>query len=190
MSKNMVIIERIKSETEAVVGELLDTASLRRGDILVVGCSTSEVVGGVIGKNSSSEAAVAIYEAIAPKLEKSGVYLAAQCCEHLNRALVVERECAEKYGLCEVCVLPRPHAGGSWATCAYGSMKDPVMVESVSAHAGIDIGLTLIGMHLRPVAVPVRINQEYILEARVVCARTRPKLIGGIRAEYPDGYSR
>lgn len=184
------MIERIKAEAEAVLDELLDAASLRRGDILVVGCSTSEVVGGVIGKNSSAEAAAAIYEAIAPKLRERGVYLAAQCCEHLNRALVVERECAEKYGLCEVCVLPRPHAGGSWATCVYGAMDDPVMVESISAHAGIDIGLTLVGMHLRPVAVPVRTKQDSILNARVVCARTRPKLIGGIRAEYPEGYSR
>lgn len=188
--KTMDVNERIKAEAAAVADELLDAAALRRGDILVVGCSTSEVVGGVIGKNSSADAAAAIYAAIAPKLEERGIYLAAQCCEHLNRALVVERECAEKYSLCEVCVLPRPHAGGSWATCVYGSMKDPVMVESVSAHAGIDIGLTLIGMHLRPVAVPVRTKHERILEARVVCARTRPKLIGGIRAEYPDGYSR
>lgn len=184
------MIERIKAEAEAVLDELLDVASLRRGDILVVGCSTSEVVGGVIGKNSSAEAAAAIYEAIAPKIRERGVYLAAQCCEHLNRALVVERECAEKYGLCEVCVLPRPHAGGSWATCVYGAMDDPVMVENISAHAGIDIGLTLVGMHLRPVAVPVRTKQDSILNARVVCARTRPKLIGGIRAEYPEGYSR
>lgn len=182
--------EQISSEARAVLCELLETAGLRRGDILVVGCSTSEVVGGRIGKNSSSDVADAIYGAFAPVLSEKGIFLAAQCCEHLNRALVVERACAEKYGLCEVCVLPAPHAGGSWATKVYGSMTDPVMVESIAAHAGIDIGLTLIGMHLRPVAVPVRTAQRTIGAATVVTARTRARLIGGARAIYPDGYSR
>ena len=182
--------ERIKAETQAVVDDLLETAALRRGDILVVGCSTSEVVGGTIGKNSSANAAEAIYNAIAPTLAQRGIWLAAQCCEHLNRALVVERECADIDRLDEVCVRPQAHAGGSWATKVYDSMKDPVMVEHIAAHAGIDIGLTLLGMHLRPVAVPVRTAQRTIGLATVVTARTRPKLIGGARAVYPDGFSR
>lgn len=190
MTDEAMMKEKIKAEAQAVLEELLESASLRAGDILVVGCSTSEVVGGTIGKNSSADAAEAIYEAIAPVLADRGIWLAAQCCEHLNRALVVERECAERYGLDEVCVRPQPHAGGSWATKVYDSMNDPFMVERISAHAGIDIGLTLIGMHLRPVAVPVRTKQRTIGCAAVVTARTRPKLIGGARAVYPDGFSR
>lgn len=190
MTDEVMMKEKIKSEAQAVLEELLESASLRAGDILVVGCSTSEVVGGTIGKNSSADTAEAIYEAIAPVLADRGIWLAAQCCEHLNRALVVERECVERYGLDEVCVRPQPHAGGSWATKVYDSMNDPVMVERISAHAGIDIGLTLIGMHLRPVAVPVRTKQRTIGCAAVVTARTRPKLIGGARAVYPDGFSR
>lgn len=190
MSDTLFTTEQIKAGTRAVLDELLEAAALRAGDILAVGCSTSEVVGGTIGKNSSEEAAGAIYEAIAPVLAQKGIWLAAQCCEHLNRALVVERECAERYGLCEVCVRPRPHAGGSWAARAYDSMKDPVVAERIAAHAGIDIGLTLIGMHLRPVAVPVRTATRTIGLAPVVTARTRPKLIGGARAEYPEDPSR
>ncbi|MCQ2355198.1 MAG: TIGR01440 family protein [Clostridia bacterium] len=178
--------DKVRSEAQAVLLELLDVAGLKPGNILVVGCSTSEVAGGTIGKNCSAEAAQAIYDAAAPILQERGIYLAAQCCEHLNRALVVERACAEKYGLDEVCVKPQPHAGGSWATKVYGEAEDPVMVESIRAHAGIDIGLTLIGMHLRPVAVPVRTVTRKIGSAVVVTARTRPKLIGGERAKYPD----
>ncbi len=177
--------ENIAAEAADVLRELMEKASLRRGDILVIGCSTSEVVGGVIGKDSSSDAAEAIYSAVAPLLAEKGVFLAAQCCEHLNRALVVERECAEKYGLTEVCVKPQPHAGGYWATRVYAEMSEPTMVESVAAHAGVDIGLTLIGMHLRAVAVPVRTATSKIGNAVVVTAKTRPKLIGGERAVYP-----
>lgn len=178
--------EKVRRETEAVLRELLETAKLRPGNILVIGCSTSEIAGGTIGKNCSAEAADAVFDAVKPILDEKGIFLAAQCCEHLNRALVVERACAEKYQLCEVCVKPQPHAGGSWATRAYAGAEDPVMVENVQAHAGMDIGLTLIGMHLRPVAVPVRCVQRTIGAAAVVTARTRPKLIGGERAKYPD----
>lgn len=177
---------KVKKETEEVVLQLLDEAGLRRGDILVIGCSTSEVAGGTIGKNSSAEAADAIYDAVLPLLNERGIYLAAQCCEHLNRALVVDRACAEKYNLDEVCVKPQPHAGGSWATKVYENTAEPVMVENIRAHAGIDIGLTLIGMHLRSVAVPVRTATRQIGNAAVVTARTRPKLIGGERAKYPN----
>lgn len=190
MTDELLTDERIKREAQAVVDGLLEAAALRKGDILVVGCSTSEVMGGTIGKNSSANAAEAIYEAIAPTLAERGIWLAAQCCEHLNRALVVESECADMYRLDEVCVRPQAHAGGSWAVKVYESMKDPIMVEHIAAHAGIDIGLTLIGMHLRPVAVPVRTAQRTVGLATVVTARTRPKLIGGARAVYPDGFSR
>ena len=178
--------EEIHGQTETVLRELLDAADLRPGNILVIGCSTSEIAGGTIGKNSAPEAGAAVFDAVRPILADRGVFLAAQCCEHLNRALVVERACAEKYGLCEVCVLPQPHAGGSWATCVYAGMKDPVVVESIQAHAGIDIGLTLIGMHLRPVAVPVRTSRKTIGAAVITAAHTRPKLIGGERAVYPQ----
>jgi len=177
-------MENIKQQAREAVRELLDVAKLRRGDVLVVGCSSSEVVGARIGKGSSAEAAEAILAGVAPVLEEQGIYLAAQCCEHLNRALIVERECAEKYGWEVVSVLPWPHAGGSFATAAYANMKDPVAVEHIRAHAGLDIGGTLIGMHLRDVAVPVRLSIDHIGEAILLCARTRPKFIGGARAHY------
>ena len=152
----------------------------------VVGCSSSEIVGGHIGKDSSLEAARAVYAGIAPVLAENGIWLAAQCCEHLNRAIIIEREAAEKYGWEEVCVVPRPHAGGSWATTCWKNFQDPVAVEEIRAHAGIDIGGTLIGMHLKRVAVPVRLSLSKIGEANILCARTRPKLIGGERAKYTE----
>lgn len=178
--------DEIKKEAAEVVEQLLDAAKVASGEIVVVGCSSSEIVGEKIGHGSSLEAAEAAFEGIYPILRDRRIFLAVQCCEHLNRAIVVERECAEKYGLEQVCVMPQPHAGGSFATVAYKSFKQPVMVEFVKAHAGIDIGDTLIGMHLRHVAVPVRIGTKRIGEANVVCARTRPKLIGGVRAHYPE----
>ena len=178
------MMQVIKQQAQAAARELLDAAKLRSGDVFVVGCSSSEVVGQRIGKGSSAEAAQAIFEGIAPVLQEKGVYLAAQCCEHLNRALIVERACAEKYGWEVVSVLPQPHAGGSFATAVYASMKDPVAVEHIRAHAGMDIGGTLIGMHLRDVAVPVRLSLDRIGEAILLCARTRPKFIGGVRAIY------
>ena len=180
------MFEDIKKQAADALSELLLIAKPQNGDICVVGCSSSEIVGEKIGKGSSVEAARAVYEGIAPVLEKYGVFLAAQCCEHLNRALIVERECAEKYGLDRVCVMPQPKAGGSFATAAYESFREPVAVEFVKAHVGIDIGDTMIGMHLRHVAVPVRIGTKKIGEANLVCARTRPKLIGGARAHYPE----
>lgn len=178
------MMETIKQQARTAVEELLAQAKLRRGDVLVVGCSSSEVVGARIGKGSSSEAAEAILAGIAPVLAEQGIYLAAQCCEHLNRALIIERECAEKYGYDVVSVLPQPHAGGSFATAVFAQMKDPVAVEHIRAHAGLDIGGTLIGMHLRDVAVPVRLSLDHVGEAVLLCARTRPKFIGGSRAQY------
>lgn len=176
--------EEIKQQAANAVKELLAEASLKEGAILVIGCSSSEVVGERIGHGSSVEAAEAVYEAIAPILRENGIYLAAQCCEHLNRALIVEAECAERYGYEPVCVVPQPKAGGSFATAAWKNAKSPVAVEHIRAHAGMDIGGTLIGMHLRDVAVPVRLTEKRIGEAILLCARTRPKFIGGSRAHY------
>ena len=177
---------QIKEQAAQAVRELLEVAGLKAGDLFVVGCSSSEMVGERIGKGSSMDAAVAVYEAIAPMLAERGIGLVAQCCEHLNRALIIEREFAEKYGYEIVCVRPHPHAGGSFATTVYDNMKDPVAVEHIRAHAGIEIGGTLIGMHLREVAVPVRLSVKQIGEAPILCARTRPKFIGGCRAVYDD----
>lgn len=174
----------ITNEARRATEELVGIAGLRKGDIFVVGCSTSEVTGNTIGHASVKPVAKAIFDGIYPVLKERGIYIAAQCCEHLNRAVILEAECAEKYGLEVVCVCPAPKAGGSFATVTYDTLEAPVAVESVKAHAGIDIGGTLIGMHLRAVAVPVRISTEKIGEARIICARTRPKYIGGPRAIY------
>ena len=178
--------QQIQAEARQAVEELLEQAKLKKGDVFVVGCSSSEIVGGHIGKDSSLEAARAVYAGIAPVLAENGIWLAAQCCEHLNRALIMERADAERFGYEIVCVRPRPKAGGSFATAVYEAMDDPVAVEFVKADAGLDIGNTMIGMHLKHVAVPLRLSVKTIGEAPVNAARTRPKLIGGSRAEYPD----
>ena len=178
--------KQITRQARQAAVELLAVAGLQKGDVFVVGCSSSEIVGGQIGHDSSLEAAQAVYEGIAPVLAERGVWLAAQCCEHLNRALILEREAARAYGWEEVCVVPRPHAGGSWATTCWKRFAHPVAVEEIRAHAGLDIGGTLIGMHLRRVAVPVRLSLDHIGKAILLCARTRPKLIGGERAKYTE----
>ena len=176
--------ERIVEESKKMIEEFLSVVPMSKGEILVVGCSSSEIVGETIGKGSDFNAAKAVYEGIAPILRERGIFLAAQCCEHLNRALVVEKECAEKYGLEIVCVVPKAKAGGSFATTAYENFDSPVVVETIKAHAGVDIGSTLIGMHLRHVAVPVRLTVKALGKANVTFARTRPKYIGGPRAVY------
>ena len=176
--------EDIKSAARKAVSELIEAAELKKGDIFVVGCSSSEIIGEKIGNHSAFDAARAVFEGIYPVLCERGIYLAAQCCEHLNRALIIERECAEKYGYDEVAVKPHPKAGGSFATITYEKLNDAVAVENIKAKAGIDIGGTLIGMHLREVAVPVRLSLKKIGEANILCARTRPKYIGGPRAIY------
>jgi uncharacterized protein (TIGR01440 family) len=178
------IYQTIQENAACAVRELIEAAHLTAGQLLVVGCSSSEMVGERIGKNSSLEAAVALYEAIAPILAEHGILLAAQCCEHLNRALIVERSTAERFGYEPVWVKPQPKAGGSFATTVWERMSDPVAVERIRAHAGMDVGATLIGMHLRRVAVPVRLSINRIGEASLVCARTRPAYIGGPRAQY------
>lgn len=174
----------VAAQARQATEELLAAARLERGDIFVVGCSSSEIVGGRIGHASSLEAAQAVFAGIYPALQERGIWLAAQCCEHLNRALVLERDCARQYGYDPVCVIPQPKAGGSFATTAWKSFTAPVAVEHIRAHAGLDIGGTMIGMHLRDVAVPVRLSLDHISQAILLCARTRPKLIGGSRAVY------
>ena len=174
----------IARDAEIALRELIETAHLTTGQLLVIGCSSSEMVGERIGKHSSMEAALALRDAVMPVLAEHGLCLAVQCCEHLNRALIMERTTAEKYGYDPVWVKPQPKAGGSFATAVWEAMSDPVAVETIKAHAGMDIGATLIGMHLRRVAVPVRLSVSKIGEASLVCARTRPAYIGGPRAEY------
>ena len=176
----------IMAQARQAAEELLAAAHLRARDIFVVGCSSSEIVGGHIGKDSSMEAAAAVLAGILPVLKAQSVYLAAQCCEHLNRSLILEKEAAVKYGYPMVNVVPQPKAGGSFATAAYKAFEHPVAVEHIQAAAGMDIGDTLIGMHLRDVAVPVRLRSGQIGDAHVVCARTRPKFIGGGRAVYDE----
>lgn len=177
-------LDMIKSQITDAMQEIIEKSLVRKGDIFVVGCSSSEVIGGNIGHHSSFEAAKAIFDAIYPILTQNGIYLAAQCCEHLNRALVIESECAQKYGYEVVSVVPQPKAGGSFATITYENISNPVVVEHVKASFGIDIGDTLIGMHLKDVAVPLRLKVSKIGEANLVCAYTRPKFIGGCRAVY------
>jgi uncharacterized protein (TIGR01440 family) len=174
----------IKRQTAAAADELLTVVGLGPGQILVVGCSTSEVRGAKIGSSGSAEVAEVILAALMESCRAKDVYLAVQCCEHLNRALVVERPAAERYGFEEVSVVPVPNAGGALAAQAMRGFTAPVVVETIEAHAGIDIGATLIGMHIKKVAVPVRLEQKYIGKAAVTAARHRPKLIGGARAVY------
>lgn len=177
---------KIKEDAKKVTEELLTIAKMEKGDILVIGCSSSEVAGKKIGTFSSVEVAEAVFAGIYEVTEREEIFLAAQCCEHLNRAIIIEKELAKKERLQAVNVVPQPKAGGSFATTAYKTFKNPVAVEEIAADAGIDIGDTLIGMHLKPVAVPVRLNINKIGEAHVVCARTRAKFIGGERAVYNE----
>ncbi len=177
-------LEQIKEDTRLVVRGLLAQADMEAGDALVVGCSSSEVASRQIGSYSSEDIGKAIFEIIREELNGTGIYLAAQCCEHLNRALIVEKEYAKANRLPMVNVMPALKAGGAFATAAYRGFDDAVAIESIQAQAGIDIGDTLIGMHLAPVAVPVRVDQKTIGNAHVVTARTRLKYIGGERAQY------
>jgi uncharacterized protein (TIGR01440 family) len=181
-----VMYEEIAQEAETAVRELLEVARMKENGLFVVGCSSSEVAGHKIGSFSNTEIAGVIFGAIYPVLKERGIFLAAQCCEHLNRALIIERAAAEYYRLPIVNVVPQPKAGGSFATAAWHAFDEPVAVEEIRAQAGIDIGDTLIGMHLQPVAVPVRVSVRKVGEANLVCARTRPKFIGGERAHYDE----
>ncbi|HWI60423.1 MAG TPA: TIGR01440 family protein [Symbiobacteriaceae bacterium] len=177
-------LNQVRTQVAAAVDELLSAAVLQRGQVLVVGCSTSEVAGARIGTAGSEAVAEAILEPLWAVTQERGIYLACQCCEHLNRALVVQQEAADRYNWEQVAVVPVPKAGGAFAARAMRHMPGAVVVEEIRAHAGLDIGSTLIGMHLRRVAVPVRLSFDTIGNARLTAARTRPKLIGGERAVY------
>lgn len=179
-------LKQVRKEAEEAAVQIIDIAGLSEGDILVVGCSSSEVVGDKIGTASSIDAAREVFAGIYGVVKERGIYLATQCCEHLNRAIIIEKELARRERLQMVNVVPQPKAGGSFSTTAYASFKEPVAVEHIKAQAGIDIGDTLIGMHLCEVAVPVRIPTKNIGKAHVVCARTRAKFIGGERAVYNE----
>ena len=183
MTEDMTIIGE---EAYRAAKELLEIAKPEENQILVVGCSTSEVGGAGIGTFSSPDLAEVVFGGIYQATQEAGIYLAAQCCEHLNRAIILEKEAADRYGYEVVNVVPQPKAGGSFATAAYKAFEHPVAVEHIKAHVGMDIGDTLIGMHLKDVAVPVRIRTREIGDAHVVCARTRPKFIGGSRAGYDE----
>lgn len=177
----------IEQEVYEATRELLEIAKLEPGDLLVVGCSTSEVAGAKIGSDSRPELAEKLFSGVYRAPNEKEIYVAAQCCEHLNRVLILEKAAARARGYEIVNVVPQPKAGGSFATMAYKYMEQPVAVEHIRAEAGMDIGDTLIGMHLRDVAVPVRLSIAKIGEAHLVCARTRAKFIGGERATYLPG---
>ena len=187
-NKNLLV--QVKEEAANAARQLAEVARLHKGQIVVVGCSTSEVVGHNVGSWSTPEVANAIFEGLNSVFASMGVYIAAQCCEHLNRALIVEHEAVPNGEI--VNVIPQPKAGSSFATAAYNSFRHPVALEEIKADAGLDIGGTLIGMHLKKVAVPVRLQQNHIGQAIVLAARVRPKFIGGERAIYDeslkDGY--
>ena len=173
-----------KNQAKAAAEELIAAANLKKGDLLVVGCSTSEIISQKIGTDSAPEIGKAVAEGILEACRAAEVELAAQCCEHLNRALILERSVAAQRGYPICNVLPQPKAGGSFATAVYGLLQEPAAVENIQAQAGMDIGGTLIGMHLQAVAVPCRLKQNKIGEALVLAARTRPKVLGGERAHY------
>ena len=177
-------LQEIERQARQATEELLDAAGLTEGDVFVIGCSSSEITGGRIGHASSLEAAQAVFRGVFPPLRERGIFMAAQCCEHLNRALIVEHEAVP--GAEIVNVVPQPKAGSSFATAAYRAFRHPVALEEIRADAGLDIGGTLIGMHLKKVAVPVRLEQNHIGQAILLAARTRPKFIGGDRAVYDE----
>ena len=172
----------LSAQAKAAMGELIEKSGVKAGQIVVIGCSTSEILGAKIGSDSQPEVAKTVFEALWETAKEAGLYLAAQCCEHLNRAIIIER--AAVPGAEIVNVVPQPKAGGSFATQAYAHFSEPVAVEEIRADAGMDIGFTLIGMHLKKVAVPLRLTNNKIGEATVLAARTRPKFIGGVRAMY------
>lgn len=176
------IVEQIKIDATNVASQLVESAHLKKGQIVVIGCSTSETVGNTVGSHSIPEIGQAIFDGLNSVFAPLGIFIAGQCCEHLNRAIIIERDAIRDAEI--VNVVPQPKAGGSFATACYKSFNDPVAVEHIKADAGIDIGNTLIGMHLKEVAVPLRLKQDHVGKANVVFARTRPKFIGGERACY------
>lgn len=182
----MEFIQQVKHDIEAVVAEWVNSRQLSEGDLFVVGCSTSEVAGKHIGTSGSEEVASVVFAALTELKRQTGVQLVFQCCEHLNRSLVVEKETMQEFRLDEVSAIPVPTAGGSMASYAYKNMGNPTVVETIEANSGMDIGETMIGMHLKRVAIPLRFKKRNIGNARITAARTRPKLIGGERAVYKN----
>ncbi len=180
------IQQKISEDMNAIVEEWLESGYLNEDGVFVIGCSTSEMAGEKIGTSGSEEIAETVYSQLERLRDKAGIHLAFQCCEHLNRSLVVERKTMKQYQLTEVSAVPVPEAGGSMASYAFKNMQEPVLAEHIQADAGIDIGETMIGMHLKHVAVPVRLKKNWIGNARLTAARTRPKLIGGQRARYKE----
>ncbi len=180
----MEFIEEVKKQLKKVAEELMEKAKLQSGDIVVIGCSSSEILGDNMGTNSSPELGEQVFVTLNEVFKSKGVFVGAQCCEHLNRAIIIEREAAK--GKEQVNVVPVPKAGGSFATAAYKHFENPVAVESIKADAGLDIGGVLIGMHLKNVAVPVKLSEKSIGNAILLAARTRPKFIGGVRANYDE----
>ncbi|ASN07278.1 TIGR01440 family protein [Virgibacillus necropolis] len=178
--------QQVKDNINALVNEWITRDELNSGDFFVIGCSTSEVAGVHIGTFGSEELAAIIFAGLMDLKKATNVNLVFQCCEHLNRALVIEREVYDSHHHEEVSAIPARRAGGSMATYAFKNMINPVLVENVQAKAGIDIGDTMIGMHLKHVAIPLRFSQKMIGKARVTGAKTRPKLIGGERAIYTN----
>nr|WP_106785114.1 TIGR01440 family protein [Lysinibacillus timonensis] len=180
----MATLEIIKNQISILLTELEEQVDFQPKQLFVIGCSTSEVLGSKIGTAGAMEVAEVLYEEIEKFAKRHQLYLAFQGCEHINRALTMEVEAAREYGYEPVTVIPVKHAGGSMSTFAYSKFVKPVVVEHIRAHAGIDIGQTLIGMHLKEVAIPIRTSIKHIGEAVVTIAKTRPKLIGGPRAIY------
>ena len=176
----------IEKQAKTATQELLKVARLDKGDVFVVGCSSSEITGKHLGTSSSIDTAKAVFSGIYPVLKENGIYLASQCCEHLNRAIITERAVAKEQRLQIVNAVPQIKAGGSFATVTYENLDNPCAVETITAQAGMDIGGVLIGMHLQQTAVPVRISLDHIGEAILICARTRAKFVGGARAVYDD----
>lgn len=173
-----------KLQLEQALTEFAEQAPPVANTIFIVGCSTSEVAGARIGTNGALEIGEALFAPLQAFAAKYQLHLAFQGCEHINRAVTLERQTAEQFQLELVSVVPVFQAGGSMSTYAYKQLKDPVVVETIRAHAGVDIGQTLIGMHMKPVVVPIRTSIKQVGEAVVTLATTRPKLIGGSRAKY------
>ncbi|KMK78269.1 TIGR01440 family protein [Alkalihalobacillus pseudalcaliphilus] len=173
-------MEQLRHDLEQLLHDLKLAKPFTEKTLLVIGCSTSEVLGERIGTSGSQDVAAVIFST----LQKEKIQLAFQCCEHLNRALVVERELAEEKGYEPVSAIPIRKAGGAMATYAFSQMKNPVLVEDIQADCGLDIGDTFIGMHLKKVVVPIRSEIKVLGSAHVTMAITRPKLIGGVRTVY------
>lgn len=176
----------ITKQSKQVLEEFIEVSKLKHGNLVVIGCSTSEIAGKTIGTYSNIDLAKAVFDGLNQVANKNGIYLAIQCCEHLNRSIIIENEYAKKYNMEQVNVIPQPKAGGSLATVFFQQLKNAVVVEKIKADAGIDIGGTLIGMHLKNVAVPVRLSINKIGKANIICARTRAKFVGGERAVYNE----